>query len=127
MNDSVMGLGYLAARVRGRIEMADAIKGELTSKGIKAGARPILSLLDTADSFLRLVFKTDNKTIAKIRRLIGFADMERAFAKADMIHAMTWRQSVRRLIGLKRKAAVSNRFGQCYHAAVLHGQTDASP
>ena len=89
MNDSVMGLGYLAARVRGRIEMADAIKGELTSKGIKAGARPILSLLDTADSFLRLVFKTDNKTIAKIRRLIGFADMERAFAKADMIHAMT--------------------------------------
>jgi len=89
MNDSVMGLGYLAARVRGRIEMADAIKGELTSKGIKAGARPILSLLDTADSFIRLVFKTDNKTIAKIRRLIGFADMERAFAKADMIHAMT--------------------------------------
>ena len=89
MNDSVMGLGYLAARVRGRIEMADAIKGELTSRGIKAGARPILSLLDTADSFLRLVFKTDNKTIAKIRRLIGFADMERAFAKADMIHAMT--------------------------------------
>jgi len=89
MNDSVMGLGYLAARVRGRIEMADAIKGELTRKGIKAGARPILSLLDTADSFLRLVFKTDNKTIAKIRRLIGFADMERAFAKADMIHAMT--------------------------------------
>ena len=89
MNDSVMGLGYLAARVKGRIEMAAAIKGELTSKGIKAGARPILSLLDTADSFLRLVFKTDNKTIAKIRRLIGFADMERAFAKADMIHAMT--------------------------------------
>lgn len=89
MNDSVMGLGYLASRVRGRIEMADAIKGELTSKGIKAGTRPILSLLDTADSFLRLVFKTDNKTIAKIRRLIGFADMERAFAKADMIHAMT--------------------------------------
>ena len=35
------------------------------------------------------MFKTDNKTIAKIRRLIGFADMERAFAKADMIHAMT--------------------------------------
>lgn len=89
MNDSVMGLGYLAARVRGRIEMSDAIRGELTNKGIKAGARPILSLLDTADSFIRLVFKTDNKTIAKIRRLIGFADMERAFAKADMIHAMT--------------------------------------
>lgn len=89
MNDSVMGLGYLAARVRGRIEMADAIKGELTGKGIKADERPILSLLDTADSFLRLVFRTDNKTIAKIRKLIGFADMERAFAKADMIHAMT--------------------------------------
>lgn len=89
MNDSVMGLGYLAARVRGRIEMADAIRGELTSKGIRAGERPILSLLDTADSFLRLVFRVDNKTIAKIRRLIGFADMERAFAKADMIHAMT--------------------------------------
>jgi len=89
MNDSVMGLGYLAARVRGRIEMADAIKNELTSKGVRAGAKPILSLLDTADSFLRLVFRVDNKTIAKIRRLIGFADMERAFAKADMIHAMT--------------------------------------
>ena len=89
MNDSVMGLGYLAARVRGRIEMADAIKGELTGRGIKASTKPILSLLDTADSFLRLVFKTDNKTIAKIRRLIGFADMERAFAKADMVHAMT--------------------------------------
>ena len=89
MNDSVMGLGYLSARVRGRIELAKGIEEQLTNKGVSAGSRPILSLLDTADSFLRLVFKTDNKTISKIRRLIGFADMERAFAKADMIHAMT--------------------------------------
>lgn len=89
MNDSVMGLGYLAARVRGRIELSSRIKSDLLDKGIKAGAKPILALLDTADSFLRLVFREDNKSIAKIRRLIGFADMERAFAKADMIHAMT--------------------------------------
>ena len=89
MNDSVMGMGYLAARVRGRIELARGIEEQLSGKGVKAGSKPILSLLDTADSFLRLVFKTDNQTIAKIRRLIGFADMERAFAKADMIHAMT--------------------------------------
>lgn len=89
MNDSVMGLGYLASRVRGRIELSSRIKSDLLDKGIKAGARPILALLDTADSFLRLVFTQDNKSIAKIRRLIGFADMERAFAKADMIHAMT--------------------------------------
>ena len=89
MNDSVMGLGYLAARVRGKIEMADKIDSELVAKGIGAVGQPFLALFDTADSFIRLIFPQGNKTIAEIRNYIGFAQMERAFAKADMIHAMT--------------------------------------
>ena len=68
MNDSVMGMGYLAARVRGRIELAKGIEEQLSGKGVKAGSKPILSLLDTADSFLNLkllstlVLPVDNPT-----------------------------------------------------------------
>ena len=89
LNDSVMGLGALAARVRGKIAMSDKIQSELLAKGISALATPFLSITDTADSLIRLIFPQSNKTIAQIRTYIGFAQMERAFAKADMIHAMT--------------------------------------
>jgi len=89
MNDSTMGLGTVAARVKGKIDYADGIKSNLLDKGIVATGKPLLAALDTVDSLIRFMFKTDSKTIAKIRVLIGFAAIERSFAKADMIHAMT--------------------------------------
>ena len=89
MNDSVMGLGYLAARVRGKLEMADRIESDLLSKGIGADTMPWAPIFDSVDSFIRLIFPYKNKVISEIRSRIGFAAMERAFAKADMIHAMT--------------------------------------
>ena len=86
INDSVFGMGYMAAKIRGKLDLADSIS-DLNLKPRTARLLAATSVLDTIDSFLRFVFPVDNATNAKIRRAIGFSAIERSFAIADRVHA----------------------------------------
>ena len=86
INDSVFGMGYMAAKIRGKLDLADSIS-DLNLKPRTARLLAATSVLDTIDSFLRFMFPVDNATNAKIRRAIGFSAIERSFAIADRVHA----------------------------------------
>ena len=86
INDSVYGMGYMAAKVKGQLDMADQIKG-LNLKGRNARLLNFFSFMDTMDSYLRFLFPVDNVTNAKLRRALGISAIERSFAIADRVHA----------------------------------------
>lgn len=86
INDSVYGMGYMAAKVKGQLDMADQIKG-LNLKGRTARLLNFFSFMDTMDSYLRFLFPVDNVTNAKLRRALGISAIERSFAIADRVHA----------------------------------------
>ena len=74
VNSSVVGLGYLAAIVRGKISLASDIKS-LVNKGVRSKDRSFGSFADNVPSFIRNVFKVSNFTVAKIMVAIGLQDV----------------------------------------------------
>jgi len=88
MNDSIFGLGYLAAIVKGRMELVGRVDELVDRYGIKASnARVYLSFMDDVTHYLLNIFSIENKHHAKVRIATGYADMTAAFTKADAHHA----------------------------------------
>ena len=74
VNSSTIGLGYLAAIVRGKISLASDIKA-IVAKGIRSKDRAFGSFADNVPSFIRNVFKVGNIDVARILVAIGFQDV----------------------------------------------------
>ena len=86
INDSVYGIGYMHALVRGNIDMPNKLSRLVNSKGLKARMGVLLSPLDTVNSYLNNLIPADRISQAKLRAAIGLAQMTNSFAKADFLH-----------------------------------------
>ena len=108
VNDSVFGLGYVAALVRGKIDYAKGMSRLQRRLGLKAKNTVFLKSLQTIDSMLRQLFPIDNISMAKLRRYMGFGAMEGAFAEADAMHARVMEQFEAKIkeLGVKDVATV---------------------
>ena len=90
MNDSVFGLQYFSAMVKAKTIDIPNIQKEFVDKGkTSSRSRKIwLGLLDTADSYFRLIFPGLTRVeLAKLRKAIGMTSILSNTAKADAIHA----------------------------------------
>jgi len=100
LNNSVFGLGYVAAMVRGKVDYAVGLARLQRRLGLKAKNRVFLSSMQTIDSMLRQLFPIGNLELAKLRRFIGFGAMEGAFAQADAMHARVMEQFKEKVLEL---------------------------
>jgi len=103
VNSSVFGLGYVHSLVRGTIDYAGQLD-DLKKKGLKSRKKVYMGALDTVDSYLRMMFPTDNRTIAQVRRAIGFGSIEGAFGRADFRHAALVEKMEAKVLELQKKS-----------------------
>lgn len=111
VNSSVFGLGYVHSLVRGSIDYAGQL-ADLKKKGLESRKKVYMGALDTVDSYLRMMFPTDNRTLAQLRRAIGFGSIEGAFGRADFRHAALVEKMEEKVLELQKKSgrSLTNTF-----------------
>ena len=86
VNDSVYGIGYMHALVKGNIDMPNALSKLVRSKNLKSRSGVLSGPLDTINSYIQNLIPADRITTAKLRVAFGLSAMTTNFAKADFIH-----------------------------------------
>lgn len=86
VNDSVYGIGYMHALVKGNLDYPSRLEKLVKSKNLSP-RKSLIGIVDTVDSFLRNTVVTDSITLAKLRIAIGLAQLTNDFTKADFIHS----------------------------------------
>lgn len=132
VNGSVFGLGYVHSLVRGNIDYASDL-ASLKKEGLQARPKVYMGFLDTVDSYIRMAFSTDDITIARLRRSLGFGSIEGAFGRADFRHSMLVekmsekveeleRKSKKKITGVRQKA-IMQIFSMSRQVPVIDNET----
>ena len=86
VNDSVYGIGYMHALVKGNLDYPSQLEKLVKAKNLSP-RKSLIGIVDTVDSFLRNTVVTDSITLARLRIAIGLAQLTNDFTKADFIHS----------------------------------------